>query len=247
VFRAEGVTRVTVTAPAAAISFQDRIAYLMSRLDYRLAGTPDEYEAIYRLRYDAYLREEAIAPSRSQRLHDRFDEAPNSWTFGLYLDGRLCTSIRISHASGANFETPAVDAFSDLLLPEIEAGRTVVDPNRFVADYEASRLYPELPYITVRLGFVASEYFGSDLGTATVRREHQAFYRKVFGLKPLCEPRPYPTLTKPLCLMLVEYPKVRETILSRFPFMRSTFFERRMLFERRQPVADPLRREVLAG
>ncbi len=83
--------------------------------------------------------------------------------------------------------------------------------------------------------------FNADIGTATVRAEHQAFYRRVFMHKVLCPPRPYPTLTKPLSLMAVDFHAKREKVFQRYPIFRSTFFERRMLFERRlEPSSNSL-------
>jgi hypothetical protein len=111
-------------------------------------------------------------------------------------------------------------------------GKVIVDPNRFVADPVRRTKYPQLPYITLRLAYVACEHFRADIGTATVRKEHQAFYRRVFLHQPLCLPRPYPTLTKPLCLMAVDYPKLREKVFQRYPLFRSTELERQILFER---------------
>ena len=75
---------------------------------------------------------------------------------------------------------------------------------------------------------------------ATVREEHQAFYRRVFGHRVICEPRHYPSLTKPISLMALDYPLSRERVLHNRPFFRSTFFERRMLFGR-TPLAVPMR------
>jgi N-acyl amino acid synthase FeeM len=206
---------------------------LLDRLDYRLAETEADKEAIYRLRYRAYSREGAIEARSDRRLTDRFDNLPNSWIFGVYFDGLLASSIRISLATQDNPETPAVEAFRDLLEPELARGRVIVDPNRFVADPSREDKFPELPYLTVRLGYVACAYFNADIGTATVRQEHQAFYRRVFLQDALCAPRPYPTLTKPLCLMAADYLSVREKIFERYPCFRSSYFERRMLFERR--------------
>jgi hypothetical protein len=205
---------------------------LLDQVVYRLAETEAEKDAIYRLRYRAYLHEGGIEPRADQRLTDRFDELPNSWIFGVYFDGELTSSIRVSVATPDNHDTPAVDAFPDLLEPEVARGKVIVDPNRFVADPVRRAKYPELPYLTVRLGYVACGYFNADIGTATVRAEHQAFYRRVFLQKSLCEPRPYPTLTKPLCLMAADYLSIREKVFQRFPLMRSGAFERRMLFER---------------
>lgn len=205
---------------------------LLDQVDYRLAETEAEKEAIYSLRYRAYLHEGAIEPRADQRLTDRFDDLPNSWVFGIYLDGELTSSIRISAATPDNDDTPAVNAFRDLLEPELAQGKVIVDPNRFVADPLRRTKYPELPYMTLRLAYVACTHFGADIGTATVRKEHQAFYRRVFLHRSLCPPRPYPTLTKPLCLMAVDYPKMSEKVFHRYPLFRSSASERRMLFER---------------
>jgi hypothetical protein len=213
--------------------FLARGAQFLDRTDYRLAETEADKEAIYQLRYRAYLHEGAIAPRIDRRLTDRFDDLPNSWIFGVYIDGLLASSIRISLATQDNPETPAVDAFRDLLEPELAQGKVIVDPNRFVADPLRKDKFSELPYLTVRLGYVACAYFNADIGTATVRQEHQAFYRRVFLQQALCAPRPYPTLTKPLCLMAADYLSVREKIFERYPCFRSSYFERRMLFERR--------------
>ena len=205
---------------------------LLDQVEYRLAESEVEKEEIYNLRYRAYANEGAIEPRADQRLTDRFDELPNSWIFGIYLGGELTSSVRISVATPEYSDTPAVDAFSDLLGPELARGKVIVDPNRFVADPVRRTKYPELPYLTVRLGYLACGYFNADIGTATVRAEHRAFYRRLFLQKPLCEPRPYPTLTKPLCLMAADYRAVRDAVFARFPLMRSTARERQMLFER---------------
>ena len=84
---------------------------ILDRVDYRLAETEAEKEAIYSLRYRAYLHEGAIEPRADRRLADRFDDLPNSWTFGIFVDGELASSLRVSVATPDNPETPAVDAF----------------------------------------------------------------------------------------------------------------------------------------
>ena len=43
--------------------------------------------------------------------------------------------------------------------------------------------------------------------------------------------RPYPTLAKPICLMAVDFRKVRDSVLRRYPFLESTAEERRAIFE----------------
>lgn len=211
---------------------------LLDRVEYRLMETEAEKEIVYRLRYRAYLHEGAIEARADQRLTDRFDDAPNSYIFGIHVDGALASSIRISVATAEQPLTPAVDAFGDLLLPELAQGKVIVDPNRFVADPANRSKIPELPYLTVRLGYVACGHFDADIGTATVRSEHRAFYRRVFLQQSRCEPRPYPTLLKPLCLMAADYEAVRERIFARYPYFRSTFAERQALFARKRDIAS---------
>src|SRR5215510_1057858 len=213
-------------------SLPDRILALLERVNYRRADTAEEREAIFRLRYEAYLREGVIPPSPNKRFCDAHDEATNAWIFGLYIEGELVSSIRLHVARRRWYALPALDVFSDLLLPEIAVGRTIVDPTRFVIDRTASRRYPELCYVTTRLAVLASDYFSADLLLATVRAEHQAFYRRVFGHRLACEPRHYPPLSKPICLMALDYPLARERLLQRLPFFRSTVLERRTLFTR---------------
>jgi hypothetical protein len=79
---------------------------------------------------------------------------------------------------------------------------------------------------------LAAEYFHADLALAAVRAEHQAFYRRAFNYQLLCEPRQYPLLAKPVSLMAIRYPTASEVVYRRLPFLRSTYAERRMLFER---------------
>ena len=86
--------------------------------------------------------------------------------------------------------------------------------------------------MTLRLAYMACEYFNADLGLAIVRAEHQAFYRRVFLHETIAEPRMFPGLLKPVGLMAADFPLLKEKVFERYPMMRSTAFERRMLFER---------------
>src|SRR3979411_528790 len=104
----------------------ERTADPLEHVDYRLAETPEDKDRIYRLRYRAYLREGAILPSESQRGSDRYDDAPNTWIFGVYLHGELCSSIRVSVATSEWRMSPSVELFGDLLHPELDKGRVFI-------------------------------------------------------------------------------------------------------------------------
>jgi len=217
---------------AAALPNVARSADPLEHVDYRRAETPEDKDRIYRLRYRAYLREGAILPSQSERVTDAYDDLPNNFIFGIYFHGELFSSIRISVLTSEWRGSPSSEMFSDMLHPELERGKLIIDPTRFVADPDKARRFPELPYVTVRLGYVACAYFNADIGLANVRPEHRAFYRKVFLQEPWGEPRFYTGLIKPVGLVAARYTDIRERVFQRFPFMRSSAFERRMLFER---------------
>lgn len=204
----------------------------LDQVDYRLAQTPEEKDEIYRLRYRAYLREGAIKPSTDGRVIDQYEDAPNAWTFGVYFHGELYSSIRVSVLTPEWRMSPSVELFGEVLHPQLDKGRVIIDSTRFVADPEKARNFPELPYVTVRLGSMAGVHFNADYGLAIVRPEHQAFYRRVFLHETWCEPRLYPGLVKPVGLMAAHLPTVRDRVLARYPFLRSSAFERRTLFDR---------------
>ena len=84
----------------------------------------------------------------------------------------------------------------------------------------------------MRLGYVACGHFDADIGLANVRPEHRAFYRKVFLQEPMGEPRIVPRPDQAGRTDGRRLSEIREQVFQRFPFMRSSAFERRMLFQR---------------
>ena len=68
-----------------------------------------------------------------------------------------------------------------------------------------------------------------------------AFYRRVFLHETIAKPRMFPGLLKPVGLMAADFPAMKEKVFERYPMMRSTAFERRMLFERGGRAARPAR------
>jgi hypothetical protein len=205
---------------------------LFERVDYRLIETPSEKDQLYLMRYRAYRQGDLIPPSASERYSDRFDDAPDAMTFGIYVDGELCSSIRLHVLTSEQRMSYTTELFGDVLHPRLDRGEVFIDPARFVADPEKAQRFPELPYLTVRLVFLACEYFNADTGLALVRAAHQGFYRRVFLNETIAEPRPFPNALAKVALMASDFRAVRERVLARFPIMRSSAFERRMLFQR---------------
>jgi len=213
-------------------SFSDRAAHLLARIDYRRADSGEQREAIFRLRYQAYMREGAISPNSSEVFSDPYDETDNVYLFGVYIDGELASSIRLHVASREHPDFPSLEVSPDLLQPKLDADKVLVDSTHLVADEGLSRLYRGLPYATLRLCVLAAEHFRVDYLLAPVRAEHQAFFRRAFNYQLIYEPQSHPHRAKPLGVMMVHYPTAADQLYRRYPFFRSTVFERRKLFER---------------
>src|SRR5215471_19850952 len=99
-----------------------RGAGLFDRIDYRLIETSEEKESVSSLRYRGYLHAGLIGPSESQRDTDRYDDAPNAWTFGIYVDGELCSSIRVHVLTSEQRMSCTTDLFADVLHPRLDQG-----------------------------------------------------------------------------------------------------------------------------
>jgi len=213
-------------------STNDRLLELLDRIDYRLAITDEDREAVFRLRYDAYTREDGVSTRFDRRLSDRYDDLDNTTVYGMFIDGVLATTIRVSVVTAETPDCPAWEVYPDLLEPFLKEGKVLIDPTRHANSEAAFRAYPGLlPYLTIRIPWMVAEYYKADAILAGVRAEHRAFYRRTFGSRQLGEARQYPTLLKPHYLTYGEFRQVREGVERRFPSFRSTAFERRMLVE----------------
>jgi hypothetical protein len=207
---------------------------LSDRVEYRRMDAPEEKDSIYLMRYRAYLHSGVTSPSESQRVSDRYDDAPNAWIFGIYVDGELCSSLRFNVLTPECRISGTTELFGDVLHPRLDRDEVFIDPVRFAAEPEKARRFPELPYVTLRLAYLACQHFNADTGLALVRTEHQAFYRRVFMHDVIAAPRSFPGFLPKVALMASDFHARREQVLARFPIMRSSALERRTLFERRR-------------
>jgi hypothetical protein len=211
--------------------FVDHVLNLLERVECRRLEGADDRDAAYRIRYDAYRRENMVSPSDSQRLYDNvYDESPNGRMFGIFIDGEMASTIRIHAARNENDTLPSNAVFGDVILPRLREGRRIVDSTRFATKLEFSRQFPELAYVTVRLTWLAAEYFGANYHLAAIRPEHQAFYRRVFGHTAWTDEREYPRLNCVVVCMGLDFPARKQRVEARYPFFRSTWAEREKLF-----------------
>lgn len=211
-------------------SFAARLQTLLTRTSYRVILEPHEREAVYRLRYEANVREGTILANPDGRLYDRFDETPNALNIGMFVDGELTAALRLHVLSAAHPISPALDAYPDLVAPLLAKGATLIDTSRLAANFTRARRIPQLPYVVLRAAIMAAEHFGTGYITGACRAEHFPFYAREYMGVRACPPRPYPTLVKPLCLVLIDFAENRQAILERRPFYASMTNERAALF-----------------
>jgi hypothetical protein len=222
-------------------SFAKSVNALLERTEYRRSDSGEDMEAVYRLRYKAYRAHGLVIEKHDQLISDRLDEAPNCYRFGIYIDGRLISTLRLHHMTKAEPFGPIMAVFDDVLQPRLEAGETFINPSQFTADPDWSTTYRALPYLTLRLAVIANTYFKSSNCVCMIRDEHTAFYQRIFGSVQIGTSRPYPPFTVPVMLYDSDCSINLESTLQRFPFFRSTPVEQRMLFAKpRQGELAPL-------
>ena len=212
--------------------FSDRVCRALERTRYRIAVTQEDLEAVFRLRYEAYMREGGIAPNATQLFSDSFDELGNVFIVAMEIDGELASSIRLHVADAQSVTMPSAGVFGDVLASKIASGKVIVDPTRHVANLALSRRFPELPYLTVRSAWMAGAYFAADHILAAVRGEHKTFYKRTFGHDEWSDERPYPLLTKPIVCLGLDFPGRRAAVEAKYPFYKSSPRERAALFAR---------------
>lgn len=152
-----------------------------------IAHTPEERERVYRLRYECYRRDGAIPPHPERRFMDPFDVTPNHFSF--WVDAPAAT-VRISVVR------PDL-GWKDAPVRHVYDGHPRFEPIAAASFVEASRLcFGPLARRQVFVRLVAhmaalAEFYGVQWLVACPRVEHVRVYERLFGFRPLAEPRRY--------------------------------------------------------
>src|SRR3569623_122167 len=231
-----GVAAPSQVVPAS--RFAGTLLEILARVEYRRVSPSELLDPVYKLRYEAYRREDFVPFSPTGTVHDEFEDLPNAYCYGIYIDGQLVSSLRLHHLTAEFRDSPSHSVFTDVLDPILDRGETVIDPGRFTADYEASLAYPALPFLSLRIAVMATWHFRVKYCLSTVRPEHAACYRRVFNSSRLAEARYYHGLSFPMEMWACDCPVVYPTLVKRYPFFDSTEEERRRLFS--PPNQSPL-------
>jgi hypothetical protein len=156
-----------------------------------LADTPETQEQVYRLRYDGYFRKGSIDAREDGRFTDRFDAMANHFSFLVrdYAEEAVAT-VRISvvRRDLGWADSPGGTVFGDHAAFQTLAAEGYVEASRLVFAPQARRdaLMQLLGYMAAMADFYEAEWL-----MACPRMEHSAMYQRVFGFRPMAEPRPY--------------------------------------------------------
>jgi hypothetical protein len=157
------------------------LANFSQRVTCRLARNYVEREAVFKLRYQTYLRAGLISPNAFGRYIEPADHAANTYLIGLHVAGRLVSSLRLQIGSPTTPNFSSVELFPHILEPLLGSNKTVVDMSCVATDGELARQYVWLPYLILRTWIITAEHFHADYIAAAVRPQHQLFYQRVLN------------------------------------------------------------------
>jgi len=188
----------------------------LNSVKYRVMTRRCDLEKIYRLRYKCYRAERSIPEDPCGIMTDPFDNSENCIHVAVEMNGEILAAVRLHLISRLSHASPTLEVFPEI-MEYIDDGQTVLDPTRFVTDPDARKEKTSLHFLALRIPFLAAMFYDIDLALAPVREEHIAFYRRYLGYSIEGEPRSYPGLRKPVCLLTADFRKQRDAVLARTP------------------------------
>jgi len=215
--------------------FADKLLGVLDRVEYRRVETSEDMEDVARIRYKAYKMADILTLEGSTLIDD-IDFDPQAYIFGVYYEERLISTVRIHHVTPDHRVSSSGTVFPDQINAFLDAGMSLIDPVRFAADPQIMREMPAIPYLTLRIATMASDYFNTDRVLQLVSPQHSAFYRRVFLADEIVEPRKNcGKYNIDLTLLATRVKEVLPKLYVRYPFFKSEAFERRMMFSRQTP------------
>ncbi|MBB4063032.1 N-acyl amino acid synthase FeeM domain-containing protein [Gellertiella hungarica] len=213
-------------------NFSRKLMDLLDRVEYRRVESTEDMEEVARIRYKAYKMAD-ILTLKGTTLIDDIDYDSHAYNFGVYFEERLISTVRIHHVTPDHRVSSTRSVYPEEIDAFLDAGMSLIDPVRFAADPAIMREMPAIPYFTLRIATMATDYFNADRVLQLVSPQHSAFYKRVFLANTIVEPRKNcGKYNIELTLMSTDANAIRSDLYRRYPFFQSEAFERRMMFER---------------
>ena len=221
-------------------AFSRKLLGLLDHVEYRRVESSEDMEDVARIRYKAYKMAN-ILPVEGGALIDEVDFDRNAYVFGVYFEERLISTVRVHHVTPEHRVSSSRSIFPKEIDRMLDGGLSLIDPVRFAADPAVMREMPAIPYFTLRIACMATDYFNADRVLQLVSPQHAAFYKRVFEAHTIVEPRANcGKYNIELTLMATRANEIRSTLYRRFAFFQSEGFERRMMFSRERDFGAPL-------
>ena len=216
---------------ASSIQRMAELSNFAKRVTCRLARGYVERDAIFKLRYQAYLRAGLVSQNSFGRHIESADHAANAYLMGLYIDHRLVSSLRLQIGSAATPNFPSLEFFPHVLEPILRSDKTIIDMSCVATDGELARRYVLMPYLILRSWIMVAEHFHADYIAASMRPQHQRFYERVLNSGLHSELRLPPRHLTGVSLVIIDFARSANHLYENLPFLRSTPSERQQMFE----------------
>lgn len=190
----------------------------------RLATETNELDHVFRLRYACYRRSGAIAERTDQRFRDRYDDLPNHFSFLMRTENpEQVATVRISvvQPERAWSDSPSRSVFGDHPAFGALANGGFVEASRLCFGQRASRdcFHRLVAHLAAMADFHQTAWV-----VACPREEHAGIYQRMFGFRPLAEPRPYFGVNFHTGLLAISLEELRERA-QHFRSMRESWQE----------------------
>lgn len=116
-------------------SFSEKLMLLLDRVEFRRVEGGEDMEDIARLRFKAYKAVNLMELTGST-LIDRLDDDSHAYVFGIYLDERLVSTVRVHHVTPDHRVSTSGLIFGEEIDVFLDAGMVLIDPGRLAVDPE---------------------------------------------------------------------------------------------------------------
>lgn len=203
---------------------------LLDRVEYRRMTSVEDLAAIERLRSLSYKNKDFIDAEQFGSFVDEYDRSKYCYVIGVYLDEALISTVRLHIVSLEHLHGPTAAYFPGRAAELVKRGACYVDPSRFAADHQMMWQYPAIPFLTLRVAAMASEFFNATHCMTVVQSKTASFYRRSFGSVELEPPQAVRGFTVPLTLLGARIDDIRARLETRLPFFKSQHWEQKMMF-----------------
>jgi hypothetical protein len=203
---------------------------LLDRVEYRRMTSAEDIAAIEKLRRESYNNREFIDAENFGSFIDEHDRSEDCYVIGVYIEESLISTVRLHVVSARHLHGPTASYFPARAAQLVEGGKCYIDPSRFAADHHMLWQYPAIPFLTLRVAAMASEYFDAANCMTFVRADAASFYRRSFGAVDMEPPQSVRGFAVPMMLLGARIDDIRSRLETRLPFFKSQLWEQKMMF-----------------